>query len=283
MVRHQTGCGRLRSMASFGGLMADPPRLRCRTGDRRSYFGGGMRSVGGQDGTEPAFQPSNGCVTQSNEPPTNPGRFTRERERRPNWRLALVLASPAARQRTGDARRTCRVYGRIAEFPDRSSPPDPARAMLSRSRGRCAASHGNTRTTAPARRQGERCREAPDPSTGFSGRWESGRPSRRAAGKMCGDISQLGDARSAAVPYHSAIAPPPCGGAGVAGGSERQSHLGRGRGGWRPHANRCLMVLVLAASVLSATGKAQDVDIVVRPVAERMQARGYRLRVYFSE
>ena len=74
--RHQTGCGRIRSMASFGELMADPPGLRCRTGDRRSYFGGSMRSVGGQDGSEPVFQPSNGGVTQSNEPPTNPGRFS---------------------------------------------------------------------------------------------------------------------------------------------------------------------------------------------------------------
>ena len=76
MVRHQTGCGRIRSMASFGELMADPPGLRCRTGDRRSYFGGSMRSVGGQDGSEPVFQPSNGDVTQTIQAPERPGRFT---------------------------------------------------------------------------------------------------------------------------------------------------------------------------------------------------------------
>ena len=54
-------------MASFGELMADPPGVRCRTGDRRSYFGGSMRSVGGEDSARPVFQPSNGAITQESK------------------------------------------------------------------------------------------------------------------------------------------------------------------------------------------------------------------------
>ena len=75
MGRHQTGCGWNRSLASLGGVTADTHGSRPRTGDRRSYFGVRKRSAGGEDSARPAFQRSNGAVTQSNEPPTNPGRF----------------------------------------------------------------------------------------------------------------------------------------------------------------------------------------------------------------
>ena len=53
--------------------MADTQDSRLRTGDRRSYFGGRKRGVGDQDGDHPVFQPNDGGVTQSNEPPKNPG------------------------------------------------------------------------------------------------------------------------------------------------------------------------------------------------------------------
>ena len=53
MGRHQTGCGWNRSLASWGGVMADTHDSRLRTGDRRSYFGGRKRGVGDQDGDHP--------------------------------------------------------------------------------------------------------------------------------------------------------------------------------------------------------------------------------------
>ena len=55
--------------------MAEAPQPGCSAGERRPHVGGRERSAGGEDCRHQVFQPSNGVVTQSNEPPKNPVRF----------------------------------------------------------------------------------------------------------------------------------------------------------------------------------------------------------------
>ena len=55
--------------------MAEAPASCRRAGDRWSNTGGRARSDDGKSRADRIIQPSNGGVTQSNEPPTNPGPF----------------------------------------------------------------------------------------------------------------------------------------------------------------------------------------------------------------
>ena len=73
--RNQTGCGRNRSVAGSSGPVAKAFRTRRRASEDRWHGGGHERSGDGEGRAPPVFQPSNGEVTQSNEPRTNPGRF----------------------------------------------------------------------------------------------------------------------------------------------------------------------------------------------------------------
>ena len=45
-------------------------------GDLKSNSGVFERAIDGVRWIDPVFYPNNGGVTQTNEPPTNPGRFT---------------------------------------------------------------------------------------------------------------------------------------------------------------------------------------------------------------
>ena len=49
-------------MAPSGATMAETPESGCRTGDRRSQFGGRERSAGGEVRAHPVFQPSIGTT-----------------------------------------------------------------------------------------------------------------------------------------------------------------------------------------------------------------------------
>ena len=72
---HQTGCGRIPIVANSSAAMAEAPASCRRAGDRRSNIGDHERSDDGKSQADRIFQPSSGGMTQSNEPPKNPGRF----------------------------------------------------------------------------------------------------------------------------------------------------------------------------------------------------------------
>ena len=74
--RNQTGCGRNRSVAWTRAPVAKTSGTRRRAGADRWHGGGHERSADGEGRVHLVFHPNNGGVTQSNEPPTNPGRFT---------------------------------------------------------------------------------------------------------------------------------------------------------------------------------------------------------------
>ena len=75
-IRHHPECTWNQTLAdpcapvSGAGNSCDEP------GGCRTCSGMAGRNVGGTNSDDPVFHPSNGGVTQSNEPPTNPGRFT---------------------------------------------------------------------------------------------------------------------------------------------------------------------------------------------------------------
>ena len=62
-VRHQTGRGRNRSLASWGAAMADPSQSGGAVADGRSHSGPSGRSAGGAGRADPVFHPSNGAMT----------------------------------------------------------------------------------------------------------------------------------------------------------------------------------------------------------------------------
>ena len=74
--RNQTECGCRQSVATSSEAMTAARRSHEDEGDLPSQIGAPGRSAGGADLADPVFQPSNGGVTQSNEPPKNPGRFS---------------------------------------------------------------------------------------------------------------------------------------------------------------------------------------------------------------
>ena len=76
-VRHQAGRGRNRSLASWGAEMADPSQSVVAVVDGRSYSGPSGRSAGGVGHADRPFHPSNGEMTQENQSPEIPARFTR--------------------------------------------------------------------------------------------------------------------------------------------------------------------------------------------------------------
>ena len=92
-ARHQTGCGLNPSIAHLGGLMANTPRSDRRTGDHRSNLGGRKRSAVGEDSERPVFHPSNGEMTQENQSPAIPARFSRTRTHQPPVHLRHPLIS----------------------------------------------------------------------------------------------------------------------------------------------------------------------------------------------
>ena len=74
--RHQTGCGNNQAQTIEGEAVAGARGVPHRAGACESHSQGRRRSTGGEGRSDPVFQPSNGGVTQSNEPPKNPGRFS---------------------------------------------------------------------------------------------------------------------------------------------------------------------------------------------------------------
>ena len=73
--RHQAECDCNRTMVNRSAAVSAAPAVREEPGERQPRSAAPGRSRGGSKTIVPVFQPGNGVVTQSNEPPTSPGRF----------------------------------------------------------------------------------------------------------------------------------------------------------------------------------------------------------------
>ena len=74
--RHQCGCGCNQAQTIGGEAVAGVRGVHHRAGACESHSQGRRRSTGGEDRSDPVFQPSNGGVTQTIQTPESPGRFT---------------------------------------------------------------------------------------------------------------------------------------------------------------------------------------------------------------
>ena len=73
--RHQTGCGRIPTVANAGAGMAEAPASCRRAGDRWSNTGGRARSDDGKSRADRIFQPSNADATPTELTPEGPTDF----------------------------------------------------------------------------------------------------------------------------------------------------------------------------------------------------------------
>ena len=74
--RHQTGCGRIPTVANASAGMAEAPASCRRAGDRWSNTRGRARSDDGKSRADRIFQLNNGEVIQANQSRKSPGRFS---------------------------------------------------------------------------------------------------------------------------------------------------------------------------------------------------------------
>ena len=100
--RHQTGCGRIPTVANASAGMAEAPASCRRAGDRWSNTGGRARSDDGKSRADRIFQPSNDKVHR-NPSPVDSARFSRVRWPRCRIPWAQRPRSPSPR----DQRRAC--------------------------------------------------------------------------------------------------------------------------------------------------------------------------------
>ena len=113
--RHQTGCGRIPTVANASAGMAEAPASCRRAGDRWSNTGGRARSDDGKSRADRIFQPSNG-MTHRFQSPKIPTRFrwaphscsglrgTSPREGR-RWRRAATIKALAPNPTVVDCQR----------------------------------------------------------------------------------------------------------------------------------------------------------------------------------
>ena len=103
-IRHQVDCGWAQTPANVSEVTAGARTSQTCAGEGQSHCGVSGRRAGGGDRADPVFHPSNGEMTQENQSPAIPVRFSRTRTHQAPEHLDRCRCCAAA-DRSGISRR----------------------------------------------------------------------------------------------------------------------------------------------------------------------------------